>query len=529
VIDLFQLSDSDHSRKWAEGLSGVRLFDKDRSEQAAWTGRPFILAGDSTSLNNWFDNLEPVSRALIRDHAYFWILTSRARFDHDLLPKDRPAVLGWERHEQNVIQDAIDILGRIPRLAGLSTEMHHLREEIVRIGTGACEPASPVLILGESGSGKEGTAQSLFDVSSRPKDPGLYCIGGSWFDMDPGMALSELFGIEPKIATHVDARPGLVESYSRGAIFVDDFDTAPKLLQESLLRLTSTKKGERARYRRVGGSVDRFTDAWLVFATNHDVTEMLKRGALRPDFFFRFEDRVLVVPPLRQRPADVPAIAHSIWARLKEAAGTTLEDRILPWRCLRELHSCDRLRWNGNVRELSTLLSLVASMCGMPQHRHKSTGTLISQVLAKGDSSFEWLGIIAERESSHPPPTFGPVEEILAAEESASQVGLSGCEIFIMQKLGDKRWAELKSLVGDKTGIRDRDRVRQKICRYLVFATRHKRLTTKEATALGQIQSTWALKQLKWLAQSRKFLKETAESDPPLKYIFGPGDYLSES
>ena len=67
-----------------------------------------------------------------------------------------------------MIHEALDMLARLPRLAGLSKEMQHLREEIVRIGTGPQEPASPVLIFGETGSGKEGTAQSLFDECSRP-------------------------------------------------------------------------------------------------------------------------------------------------------------------------------------------------------------------------------------------------------------------------------------------------------------------------------------------------------------------------
>jgi DNA-binding NtrC family response regulator len=528
VIDLYPLSDLPHLEAWIEGLGieDLRHAPRDHAQQAVWTGRPFILAGDKASLAAWFKGLDDAARRVLRDHAYFWIVTSHRHFDHELIPKDRPTVLDVRGGEYIVIHDSVEFLNRFPRLAGLSREMHHLREEILRIGTGPSEPATPVLILGESGSGKEGTAQSLFEASKRKGKPGLHSIGGSSLKMEPGMALSELFGIEANIASGVRGRSGLMELYSDGGLFVDDFDTAPKVLQERLLRITSTPKGEQAKYRRVGGETDRQTNAWLIFATNHDVTEMLKKKRLRPDFFFRFEDRVLVVPALRERPADLPAIAQSLWSRLGESSGPALKTRPLPWRSLQDMTSRAGLQWNGNVRELSALLSLVASMCKMPQHRDKSTTALINQVLARGDSSMEWLGIVASKEFSNAPRTSSPVAQILDLDLSQRSGKMSGCEAEVFRRVGEAKWNELK-LLTEKLVARKQDKLRVAFCRYMMFATKFEEVSATEAMELGEIEVTQALKQLRWLADSKQYLVESERSSRS-KYIFKCGPYLSK-
>jgi DNA-binding NtrC family response regulator len=528
VIDLIELSESPNLKPWIDGLHApnLRRINKDRSEQAAWTGRPFILAGDKPSLLKWFRELDPSSYDLLKDHAYFWILTSDHNFDHELLPKDRSAVMDWRGREYAMVRASLDFLARFPKLAGLSKGMHHLRQEIIRIGTGSCEPATPVLILGESGSGKEGTAQSLFEVCSRSDKPGLFSIGGSWLDLDPGLALTELLGIPPGVATDVKGRPGLFAAYSEGAIFVDDFDTAPKRLQETLLRITSTPRGRLAKYRCVGGERDMETNVWLIFATNQDVTKMLKEGTLRPDFFFRFEDRVLMIPPLRDRKADLPAIACSIWSSLRKAVGSVLDDRPLPWRSLRDLHARDKLQWSGNVRELSALLSLAASMCKMPQHRSRSVSELMNIILARGDSSLEWIGVVASKEYSGA-QILAPsvVEQIFTLDKSQQFGGRSGCENEVYTRLGETRWNEFQESVNDYSKPRDRDEIRGKFCRYLAFAILNGKITGSNAQKLSGLGGVQALEHLKWLAKSKKFLSE-ADDSSRLKYVFKAGEYL---
>jgi DNA-binding NtrC family response regulator len=531
VIDIYTLGGTIDLKQWLTGLEShkVTAWPQSRVDRAAWTGNPFIVAGDKASLQKWFDGLDSGSINVIQDHAYFWVLTSDAGFRHKLLPEDRLAVLNWTYHEHNVIHEALDMLSCFPKLSGLSKEMHHLREEIIRIGTGPQEPATPVLIFGESGSGKEGTAQSLFAACSRSAKNKLYCLSGAWLDSDSGMSLSELFGIDKGVATLVEERAGLVELHSDGAIFIDDFDTAPRLLQERLLRITSTPKGSLAPYRRVGGEEDRYTNVWLIFATNHDITEMLKSEALRLDFLFRFEDRVIVIPPLRNRPADLPAIAHAVWRSLVAAAGPALADRTLPWRSLRDVHSREQVQWKGNVRELAALLSLVVSMCKMPKHRHEATSTLIDRVLAKGPSYFEWFGILTSEVFTAAPPAPDRVNQILASDVDPTRGELSTCEIEIRDRLGEIRWNEFLALVLDKVKSRGRDKIRRILCRYQLYALRFGATLSKdEAMRLSGLKETQALTQLKWLSESNRFLQPAGRgSSSNSKWIYGPGSYYS--
>jgi DNA-binding NtrC family response regulator len=530
VIEIYNLDGTIDLTEWLTGLErhDVSTWPESQAERAVWTGNPFIVAGNKASLQKWFDGLDSGAVKVIGDHAYFWVLTSGSSFQHRLIPEDRLTVLDWTKREHNVIHEALEVLDLFPKLSGLSKEMHHLREEILRIGAGPQEPATPVLIFGESGSGKEGTAQSLFKACTRSENHELHAIGGASLESDSGMSLSELFGIEKSVATGVVERAGLVEVYSNGALFIDDFDTASKLLQERLLRITSTPKGSLARYQRVGGVEDRFTNVWLIFATNHNITEMLKSGALRLDFLFRFEDRVIVIPPLRNRPADLPAIAQAIWGSLSAAAGPALKDRILSWRSVRDLHAREQLKWKGNVRELAALLSLVVSMCKMPKHRHESTSALIEQVLAKGPSYFEWFGILASEEFTAAPPAPDRVGQILAFDTDPIPGELSPCEIEICKSLGEDHWNELLALVKRKVS-RDMDRIRRILCRYQLYTLRFGATLSKyEAQPLSGLHEIQALKHLKWLSESNRFLQPAEGSTTSnAKKIFGPGTYYS--
>ena len=533
MIEIYALDGSIDLTEWLKYIEPheVSVWAESREERAVWTGNPFILAGNHRSLQKWFAGLDSASIRVIGDHAYFWVLTSSTGFRHNLIPQDRLTVLNWAKREHNVIHEAMEMLGRFPKLSGLSKEMHHLREEILRIGVGHQEPATPVLIYGESGSGKEGTAQSLFEACDRSPKHRLYPMGGAWLGGDSIMTLSEVFGIEKRVATEVDARPGLVELHSDGALFIDDFDTAPKALQEQLLRITSTPKGSSALYRRVGGKEDLFTNVWLIFATNHDIAEMLKSHTLRLDFLFRFEDRVIVIPPLRNRPADLPAIAQALWRSLTAAAGPALEDRVLSWRTTRDLQSREQLQWKGNVRELAALLSLVVSMCKMPKHRHQSTGALINQVLARGPSYFQWLRILTEKEFTAGPSAPDRVGQILASDPDPVGDELSSCEIEIRNRLGESGWNEFVAAV-QRRFRRDEKAIRRILCRYQVYALRYgPTLSKDEALRLSgarKLHSTQALNHLKWLSEADRYLQPvTRIAGSNSKWIYGPGTLYS--
>src|SRR5689334_14945383 len=103
----------------------VRRLDN-LSARAVWTGKPFVVAGEQAAIQEWLDNLDVASREVIRNHAFFWLLTSSGGFEHPLLRDERLTVLDWSKREYNVISEALEWLGRFPLMAGLSYEQQHL-------------------------------------------------------------------------------------------------------------------------------------------------------------------------------------------------------------------------------------------------------------------------------------------------------------------------------------------------------------------------------------------------------------------
>jgi DNA-binding NtrC family response regulator len=551
-LNVFSLENMDTKRveAWCQELTRHRKielkhFEPESASSALWRGDPFLVAGSKHDIELWLTSLDEVAREVLSNSGYYWLLTDNARFHHALLPFDRVAVLDWRADEQQVVGSAISQLEQFPRLAGLSNDARHLREEILRLSTELRGPSTPVLILGESGSGKEEVAQSLVAMSGLPAKPGLRCLSGAWLKLDPGMAHTELLGIDRGIATGVAARAGLFETHSTGALFIDDFDTAPQLVQEQLLRITATEKGKPATFRRLGGLKDIETSVWLIFATNADIEGMLNEKQLRPDFLYRFEDRVLLIPPLRDRLADLPAIAYHIWSRLileaqdqekatahqKEApdlsvdgrAKVAIEDRVLSWKSIKDIYS-RKLQWEGNVRELAALLRLVASMARMPQHREHSTGALLEHILARGVNSKQWFirtarsGILTSAPTSK---KVRPVDEVLTYDSGPMTGELSPCEASIREALGES-WARLRE-IAEANARTDLEQIMRNFCRYLYFAKRFGSINVADAGALTKLGPTQAGKHLKWLAQDLGVLKPAMREKPNSKLSYQLG------
>jgi len=530
MIDVFDLGGPhDKVSKWTRDFGDAATFRAGvKAASALWTGRPFVLSGAQAKLDVWFGSLDESSAKVLKDHAFFWILTDGGQYAHDWISADRVIVLDWDRQEQHIVRDALCWLERFPRLAGLSKSMQHLREEIERIAMGSTGPFAPVLILGGSGAGKEGVARSLAEVSRRPKVPGFDAITGAWLKMDPGLALSELLGIEGGVGTEIKERPGLVETYSSGTLLIDDFDTASVLVQENLLRLMSTEKGRKARYRRIGGEDWLETDVWLLFSTNADIEKMLSDGRMRMDFLFRFEDRVLVIPSLKKRPADLPAIAYRLWADLLSKSDPPINDRILPWTSLRNLHARD-LKWEGNVRELAALLGLVVSMARMVKHRIHATEDLMDEVLSKGPGYKDWFIVMSDPFYTAAPEPSLPkcIRDTLSFDDGPSIGGLSPCEREIKSMLTDAHWDRLVAII-KKTFKGDSARMQlQKVfCRYLVHAHRHSTITIEDAQPLGDVKPAQARNHLIWLSDESTFLQLQKRDKSNSKTVYRLGTYF---
>ncbi len=228
-------------------------------------------------------------------------------------------------------------------LVGRSREMISLYREIARVAPSR----STVLITGESGTGKELVARALHDNSPR--------VGKSFVPVNCGaltetLLESELFGHQKGSFTGAVAdKKGLFEEADRGTLFLDEIGETSPALQVKLLRVL--QEGE---IRRVGGSGPIKVDVRVICATNRDLEEEVRRGAFREDLFYRLSVVTLRVPPLRERVADIPALAAHF---LKRACSLAGRDVTLSEQALRLL---TQYQWPGNVRELENTIEHLA-------------------------------------------------------------------------------------------------------------------------------------------------------------------------
>ncbi len=220
---------------------------------------------------------------------------------------------------------------RCARLVGKSPAMQHLLEKAATIAN----TNASVVLLGESGSGKEVVARALHANSERSVKP-FVAVNCSAL---PGELLeSELFGHAKGAFTGAQrARRGLFETADGGTIFLDEIAEMPLALQAKLLR--ALQDGE---IRRVGESQPIHVDARILCATHQNLHQCVVERRFREDLYFRLKVFALVVPPLRERPEDIPILANMFLTQEGHRGGFTPKALAL----------LVRYAWPGNVREL---------------------------------------------------------------------------------------------------------------------------------------------------------------------------------
>src|SRR2546422_421375 len=218
-----------------------------------------------------------------------------------------------------------------------------LRKVLKRVETVA-PTDSTVLIYGETGAGKELIARAIHDFSPRKSKAfvKLNCAA-----IPTGLLESELFGHERGAFTGAIAqRIGRFEVANGGTIFLDEIGEIPLELQTKLLRVLQEREFER-----LGSSRTLRTDARLIAATNRDLEAMVGEQKFRPDLFFRLNVYPIHVPPLRERPEDIPALVRFFVQRFARPMNRHVE--VIPTAALEALR---RDAWPGNVRELANLV-----------------------------------------------------------------------------------------------------------------------------------------------------------------------------
>ncbi|PKR49660.1 sigma-54-dependent transcriptional regulator [Thalassospira marina] len=213
---------------------------------------------------------------------------------------------------------------------------------------------APLLILGETGTGKELFARACHRASKRSDQPflALNCAA-----LPEGLAESELFGYAAGAFTSArrGGKPGLLELADGGSLFLDEIGELSPYLQAKLLRVLQD-----GRFRRVGGTEEISADVRIISATNRNLEDMSQNGSFREDLYFRLNVLSITLPPLRDRREDIDPLAHYFvtrTARQTERPTPRIARDALQWLLTRD--------WKGNVRELeNTLFRAVALLDG---------------------------------------------------------------------------------------------------------------------------------------------------------------------
>lgn len=285
-----------------------------------------------------------------------WVILVKAELLRARMLQVIPAAFVPSTHPRAVREVVLDMEG-FPEIRALRSEVTRLRAE-ARARTGALvgrsEPMRvlaakiarvaatdvPVLVLGETGSGKELVARAIHESSPRARGP---FVAENCSVFAEGVLASELFGHEAGAFTGASGkRRGVFEQASSGTLLLDEVGELPLRVQAALLRVL-----QEGVLRRVGGEAKVRVDVRIIAATHRDLAKMVRDGAFREDLYYRLRGATLEVPPLRSRSGDLELLVESFLREVRtrrRGEGPTLTRD-----AMRALASYP---WPGNVREL---------------------------------------------------------------------------------------------------------------------------------------------------------------------------------
>jgi two-component system response regulator HydG len=244
------------------------------------------------------------------------------------------------RTEQEILKERVASLMHAPRIVTKSKPMKDVLSMVAKVAP----LPSTVLIQGESGTGKELLAHAIHDGSPRSKKPFVAINCGV---IPLGLQESELFGHERGAFTGADARRiGYFEAAAGGTIFLDEISETSFDLQVKLLRVLQERT-----FRRIGGTAEIGADVRVIVSTNRNLEEEVRRGRFRDDLYYRLNVIIIRLPPLRERPEDIPVLAHEFLGRYAAEFGKAVSG-MSPGSIDMLVHHS----WPGNVRELENTM-----------------------------------------------------------------------------------------------------------------------------------------------------------------------------
>lgn len=286
---------------------------------------------------------------------------------------------------------------RLGRLIGASIGMRRLFADIARIAASEL----PVLILGETGTGKELVAREIHERSPRRDRPFVIVDAGA---IASELVESELFGHEKGAFTGaLRDRMGAFEAANGGTLFLDEIGELDLALQPRLLRAAEAKQ-----IKRVGSNQYRDVDVRIVAATHRDLRTAVNEGTFREDLFYRLAVATLSIPPLRERAEDIPLLIARFHEDVTEKTRGASRQLAIDAEKITRLKS---LPWHGNCRELRNfveravtfegdiagMMADVASPPAQSERLSPATGTEIRHDLPYKDAKALWIDIF-ERE-----------------------------------------------------------------------------------------------------------------------------------
>ena len=244
------------------------------------------------------------------------------------------------REEQICLERGIGTNQYYPEIIGQSAELGQTLGLITRVAP----TSSTVLILGETGTGKELVARAVHHRSPRSARP---MVKVNCATLPASLIESELFGHERGSFTGaLDRRIGKFEQADRSTLFLDEIGEMPLELQVKLLRVLQEKEIER-----VGGRGTIPVDVRIIAATNRDLEKEVEEGKFRADLYYRLNTFPVNLPPLRDRPDDIPLLATHFIQKLSKNIGTKITT--VSSDVLEQIMNYD---WPGNIRELEHVI-----------------------------------------------------------------------------------------------------------------------------------------------------------------------------
>jgi formate hydrogenlyase transcriptional activator len=267
--------------------------------------------------------------------------------------------------ENRSLQKEIRTLQAHGQIIGQSIDIRKVLQQIKQVA----KTDSTVLIMGETGTGKELIAWAIHENSSR-KSQNLICVNCA--GLPPSIIESELFGREKGAFTGADSRQlGRFETANGSTIFLDEIGELPLDVQAKLLRVLETR-----RFERLGSNKTIEVNVRVLAATNRDLAKSVKNGTFREDLFYRLNVFPILMPPLRNHPEDISPLVNAYATEFSERFGKNIESV-----SLKALKALEGYSWPGNVRELRNVVERSVILSQSPILKIKTPESPVSDTV----------------------------------------------------------------------------------------------------------------------------------------------------